>query len=149
MATGFQVMLVLLAAVSFGSTRPEASDVNESPLKPCPNSPNCVSSEASESGQRVSPFRLKSSSPDAWQALRDLVAATPRTVVVTITDTYLHAESRSRFWKFVDDLELSLNPSDGWIQVRSASRVGYSDLGVNRRRVEALREDLRSAGLIE
>ena len=123
--------------------------MKESSLKPCPDSPNCVSSEARDSGQRVSPFRLKSSSPAAWQAVRDLVSAMPRTVVVTATDTYLHAESQSRFWKFVDDLEQSFNPADGWIQVRSASRVGYSDLGVNRRRVEALREDLSAAGLIE
>ena len=78
-----------------------------------------------------------------------VVSAMPRTVVVTATDTYLRAESRSRLWKFVDDLELSLSPADGWIQVRSASRVGYSDFGVNRRRVEALREELRAAGLIE
>ena len=143
------MVFVLWAAVCFAGTQTDSSGQEESVLRPCPDSPNCVSTEARESSQRVSPFRLKSTSPEAWQSVRDLVSAMPRTVVVTATDTYLHAESRSRLWKFVDDLELSLSPADGWIQVRSASRVGYSDLGVNRRRVEALREELRAAGLIE
>lgn len=73
----------------------------------------------------------------------------PRTDVVTATDAYLHAECRSPILGFVDDLELSLRPREAQIQVRSASRVGYSDFGVNRRRVEDLRKRLRAAGLIE
>jgi len=58
------------------------------------------------------------------------------------TSDYLHAECRSAWFGFVDDLELHLRPSEASIAVRSASRLGYSDLGVNRRRVEDLRASL-------
>lgn len=63
----------------------------------------------------------------------------PRARIVTQTDNYLHAECRSRVLGFVDDLELHYRPGQGMISVRSASRLGYSDFGVNRKRVEKLR----------
>jgi uncharacterized protein (DUF1499 family) len=62
---------------------------------------------------------------------------------------YLHAEVKSRVFRFVDDLELLLDPASGVVGIRSASRVGYSDLGVNRRRVETLRQQLIQAGVIQ
>ncbi len=67
--------------------------------------------------------------------------------VVSASDDYLHAEERSRLFRFVDDLELLAAP-DGELIVRSASRVGRSDLGVNRRRVERLRALLERSGLL-
>ena len=143
------VLLCSLLLVSCGGAKPESLGVNESRLSDCPDSPNCVSSAAGEDEHRVPPFRLKSYSPATWRTVGDQVAAMPRTDVVTVTDTYLHAECRSPILGFVDDLELSLRPREAQIQVRSASRVGYSDLGVNRRRVEDLRKRLRAAGLIE
>jgi uncharacterized protein (DUF1499 family) len=73
----------------------------------------------------------------------------PRTEIASQTDTYLHAECRSLVFRFVDDLELELRPGDGIIAVRSASRKGHSDFGVNRRRVEDLRERLRSRGVVK
>ena len=72
----------------------------------------------------------------------------PRTRVVERLDDHLHAECRSRLLGFVDDLELELRPEEGLIAVRSASRLGYSDLGVNRRRVETLRAELRRRGVV-
>ena len=62
---------------------------------------------------------------------------------------YLHAECQSALMGFVDDLELHAQPDAGRIDVRSASRLGYGDLGVNRRRVETLRANLRAQGLVE
>jgi uncharacterized protein (DUF1499 family) len=73
----------------------------------------------------------------------------PRTEIASQTDTYLHVECRSLVFRFVDDLELELRPGDGIIAVRSASRKGHSDFGVNRRRVEDLRERLRSRGVVK
>ena len=84
----------------------------------------------------------------AWFAARDAVSQLPRTRIVTDTNDYLHAECKSRFFGFVDDLELQLRPEDGIIAVRSASRVGYSDLGANRKRVEDLRESLSAGGIL-
>ena len=72
----------------------------------------------------------------------------PRTRIVTETDDYLHAECRSAFFGFVDDLELHLRPTQGIIAVRSAARLGHSDFGVNRKRVENLRALLHRQGVI-
>jgi uncharacterized protein (DUF1499 family) len=76
------------------------------------------------------------------------VAALPRTRIVADTGSYLHAECRSALFGFVDDLELQLRPDRSLIAVRSASRVGYSDLGANRRRVEELRSELARRGIV-
>jgi uncharacterized protein (DUF1499 family) len=73
----------------------------------------------------------------------------PGWTVITTTHTYIHVECKSRIFRFIDDLELHLNPSSGIISIRSASRVGYWDFGVNRRRVEFLRRELGTKQLIE
>lgn len=80
---------------------------------------------------------------------KEIVKEMPRTEIKEITENYLHAECRSMVFRFVDDLELELRPNDGIIAVRSASRKGYSDFGVNRRRVESLRDALRSRGVVK
>jgi uncharacterized protein (DUF1499 family) len=77
-----------------------------------------------------------------------VVAALPRTTVIEETANYLHAQCASALFGFIDDLELHLRESDNIVAVRSASRVGYSDLGVNRRRVEGLREALQARGVV-
>ena len=79
----------------------------------------------------------------AFGRLKSLLAGTPRTVVVTATDDYLHAVCRTRLG-FADDVECRLGHADGMIHVRSASRLGYYDFGVNRARVEALRQQLQT-----
>jgi uncharacterized protein (DUF1499 family) len=108
-------------------------------LAPCPRSPNCVSSDAADAEHGIAPLAL---------AAREAVAALPRTRIVSEGGDSLHAECRSALFRFVDDLELQLRPAEGVIAVRSASRIGYSDLGVNRRRVEALRSALRARGAV-
>ena len=85
---------------------------------------------------------------EAWIEVRSLVAKLPRTHIVKETSTYLHAECQSALWGFVDDLELDLRAAEKTIAVRSASRLGYSDFGVNRSRIEALRAELKSRGVI-
>jgi len=69
--------------------------------------------------------------------------------MITKTDVYLHMECKSLIFRFVDDLELLLTPTTGIIDIRSASRLGKSDFGVNRKRVESLRQVLLNKGLIE
>ena len=105
----------------------------------CPASPNCVSSTATDSVHAVAPFEAR----DPAEALRVLGAAVRRvdgfTAVLVEDDGYLHATFTTPTLRFVDDLELQVG--DGVVHVRSASRLGHGDGGVNRARVEALRRE--------
>jgi uncharacterized protein (DUF1499 family) len=132
----------------FSGTRPKTLGVTGGQLRDCPPSPNCVCSDASRDSQRVDAFRLAKPPTEAWVSLRESVAALPRTRIITDTGAYLHAECRSALLGFVDDLELQLRADAGVIAVRSASRIGYSDLGVNRERVRALRRELVQRGAV-
>jgi uncharacterized protein (DUF1499 family) len=80
---------------------------------------------------------------------RVVVEAMDRVTMLTANDSYLHVEARSAVFRFVDDVEFHLRPEDGIIAVRSAARVGHGDMGVNRERIEAIREALRARHLIE
>jgi len=118
-------------------------------LTGCPASPNCVSSDAVDGAHAIAPLQLIVSSPaDGWRAVRKIIDELPRTKIISSTDDYLHAECTSAVFGFVDDLELHLRPAEKLLAVRSASRLGYSDLGVNRKRVESLRGVLRERGVI-
>jgi uncharacterized protein (DUF1499 family) len=108
-------------------------------LAPCPDKPNCVSSQAEDERHRVEPLPLDSTPEEALDRLRQIIEAMPRATVDEAGDGRLRARFRSRIFGFVDDLEMAVDPEAGVIHVRSASRVGRSDLGVNRRRVEEIR----------
>ncbi len=115
----------------------------------CPNSPNCVSSDATDGAHRVEPFRLKAVPKAAWHGLQNVVAAQARIRLVEVNDSYLHVEVRSAVMQFVDDTEFNLRADEGIIAVRSAARTGHSDGGVNRDRVERIRKALQARGLVE
>ena len=135
--------------LSIPGNRPKGLCVTDGRLAACPSSPNCVSSDSNDEGHRVEPFRVAAPAARTWEAIREAVAGLPRTQIVADTGEYLHAECASALLGFVDDLELHLRPVEGIVAVRSASRVGYSDLGVNASRVETLRQRLRRAGVIK
>jgi uncharacterized protein (DUF1499 family) len=131
-------ILILAACVClFGcaGTRPVDLGISDSRLTSCPPSPNCVSSDATDPEHAIAPLPASA----GWGAARAAVAGLPRTRIVTETRVYIHAESRSLLFRYVDDLELHLRAREGIIAVRSASRIGHGDMGVNRRRVERLR----------
>ncbi len=110
------------------------------PLKPCPASPNCVSSLAEEdSNHHVSPLSWTGDLAQVKARLRQAVLAAGNATFVVEEDTYWHIEFRSSVFRFVDDVELLFDLASKRIHVRSASRVGRSDLGVNRKRVEKIR----------
>jgi len=139
------LVLLLLGRFVFMSTTASAPDHLGNPgtgLTPCPDKPNCVSSLAERDSQRVEPLVVAGGADDAARAVLRVLDAMPRCRVVTSGDGYLHAEFTSRLFRFVDDLELLYDDSVPGFQVRSASRVGHSDLGANRKRVEALRDRL-------
>jgi uncharacterized protein (DUF1499 family) len=136
-----------MAFFSCAGVRPDGLGVKSGRLAACPSSLNCVSSD--DAGDHaVAPFQLAIPVADAWRMAQSAVSALPRTKIITQTGDYLHAECSSAVFGFVDDLELHLRPQENSIAVRSAARLGYSDLGVNRRRVENLREAMQERGAI-
>lgn len=142
------VMLLGWGLVGCSNSSPPPLGLVAGQLRPCPDSPNCVFSEATDADQRVPSFQLQTTSTPAWIGLQEVVAALPGTQIVKVTDDYLHAECRSAVFGFIDDLELQLQPQQQQIEIRSAARLGYYDFGVNRKRVEELRHRLRAADLI-
>jgi uncharacterized protein (DUF1499 family) len=123
--------------------------VSDGTLAPCPDTPNCVSSDAKDTKHQISNYRLALAPDEAWQAVREAVLKLPGTKIVNESDGYLHAECRSTVFGFVDDLELHLRPAAGIIAIRSASRLGHSDFGVNRKRAEQLRLKLTEQGVLK
>lgn len=115
-------------------------------LQKCPPSPNCVCSEATDPDHAIEPIRVVGPPEEAFKKARDVIRGWNRCSIVRFDSDFLHAECKSAVFRFVDDLELELKPDRHEIAVRSASRVGHSDFGVNRRRVERLREALIQAG---
>jgi len=110
-------------------------------LAPVVNKPNNVSSQAdtNDRAHYVAPLKFAGDAAAAFQRLVKLVQAQPRASMITQDGQYLHAELRTPLMGFVDDVEFLLAPEQRVIHVRSAARLGYSDLGVNRKRVESLR----------
>jgi uncharacterized protein (DUF1499 family) len=109
-------------------------------LAPCPSSPNCVSTQAQDEGHAIAPFRYQKIRAEAKEALKAIIRTLPRTKLVEEDETYLHYEFTSLLLRFVDDVEFLFDDDAKTIHFRSASRTGYGDLGVNRRRMEDLRK---------
>ena len=114
-------------------------------LSACPDTPNCVSSQSHDPARFIEPIPYSGPPASALQALKTVLAAEPRTTIAVEQGNYLHAEARSLLFRFVDDIEFLLDTEQQLIHVRSASRSGYSDLGVNRRRVERIRKHFMRA----
>jgi uncharacterized protein (DUF1499 family) len=117
-------------------------DLRNGKLSECPDSPNCVSSQTVKKDHAVDPLSYKGSYIEAKQALLSIISSLPRTKIITDNDRYVYVTFTSRLMRFVDDVEFLFDDTNKQIHVRSASRVGYSDMGVNRKRVEDLRKRL-------
>ncbi|MGE4580403.1 MAG: DUF1499 domain-containing protein [Desulfuromonadales bacterium] len=114
-------------------------------LRPCPPTPNCVCSEGDEdSSSWIAPLRYQGPPELAWQRLKGVVREAGGHIEEERTD-YLRATFTSKIFRFRDDVEFRLAPGEGILHVRSASRLGYFDFGVNRKRVEKLRRMLETA----
>ena len=142
----FLALLQALLATACAGSMPEAlrrPDAIDAP-RPCPGSPNCVTTHAgADDDHKVAPIIIASAPDAAWAKARGAVAGMERTrIVFERPPRFLHAECSSAVFGFVDDLELLLSADDEGTRVdlRSASRVGHSDLGVNRERAESLRK---------
>lgn len=124
---------------SFSGKRPTNLGINQGKLLDCPGTPNCVNSQSTDAESKIEPLTYRSSPVQALTKLKSIVEAMPRTQTVRQTSDYLYVEFTSAIMGFVDDVEFYLDKAPGVIHVRSASRLGQSDLGVNRKRVEEIR----------
>ena len=130
------VALGVLAVVLMSWRRPELGVV-DGRLRPCGEAPNCVCSCAEDELHAVSPLALDNEDP--MSRIRQVMAEFPRTKLIEASDGYLRYECASPLLGYIDDLEFHVNGVTGVVDVRSASRVGHSDLGTNRKRIDEIR----------
>ena len=136
-------MVVIATMILPSCSSPRPPQAGGPGLSPCRSAPNCVASDARDERHAIAPLSFQSAGADSWSQVRAAVLSLRRSRLVEERAHYLRVECRSSLFGFVDDLELELRPNDHLIAVRSAARRGYYDFGVNRRRVEKLRELLR------
>lgn len=133
-----------MSLIKLSGKRPSNLGAEAGKLSPCPGAPKCVSSQQ-QGKHGIGPLDTGGQGAAAFATLASLIEEMDNTTVVTRSDDYLHAEFSTPTLGFVDDVECLLAGDDSRIDVRSCSRLGYSDLGVNRKRVETLRRKLDTA----
>jgi uncharacterized protein (DUF1499 family) len=152
--TGSLAVLVLLAAQlgAFSGHAPANPGVRDGRLRPPSKTPNSVSSQADlwvqhpmQDYARIAPLAAKGSGPATIAQIRRIAEALPGARVIESRDDYLFVQFTTRWMKFVDDAEFWFDPVNNVVQVRSASRVGRKDFGVNRARVESIRQALAAS----
>ncbi len=139
----FGVMCGVL--ISCAAKRPTNIGVVKGRLLHCPSKPNCVSSMSTDENHAIAPFTYTAEKDKAYEALLGVLSKQERATIVVKKGDYLHVEFKSRLFRFVDDVEFYFPEGEPLIHVRSASRVGYSDMGVNRKRMERLRSQFAEA----
>jgi uncharacterized protein (DUF1499 family) len=154
MALGKPVRVVIAVSLGIslllpGGVSAQAPGAKAGLLAACPDRNNCVNSDANDPKHAIAPFRLKVPPAEAWADLKRLLEAAPDTRIVHATPDYLAAEFTTGRLRFTDDVEFVLRAEQGEIAVRSASRLGYYDFGVNRERIENLRAKLRERGVVD
>jgi uncharacterized protein (DUF1499 family) len=146
--------LTLLAAQfgAFSGRVPGHMGARDGRLKPPSKTPNSVSSQADmwvqhpmQDYARIVPLALKGDGPATIAQIKRIVETMPGAKVVESRPDYLYVQFSTRLMKFVDDAEFWFDPASGVVQVRSASRLGRKDFGVNRARVEAIRQALAAS----
>lgn len=143
------LVLVLFLALSWASRKSSyAGTLAGQRLPACPDTPNCVCSDAEDPVHAIPPLRLQGDPGEAWKGLQSAFQAMPGMTLVESREDYLRLECRTPLFGFIDDLELQFRPEEAVVAVRSASRVGRSDLGANRKRIESLRTLLTEKGLL-
>ena len=123
---------------NFSGERPSNLGVKDGKLAACPGTPNCVNSQSSDAQSKIDALPAVSIAE-----IKGVVEGMEGTTIVEETDNYLYAEFKSKLMGYVDDVEFYRDEANNAVQVRSASRLGKSDLGVNRKRVEEIRSKLK------
>lgn len=133
------LMVSMMMFFSCAGQRPTNIGIENNRLAACPDKKNCVNSQSTEQKFFIEPFKYTGSKEAAFKKLKNSIESLERFSMVEESENYLHYECTSAIMRFVDDLEFYFS-EDKVIHVRSASRLGYSDFGVNRKRVEKLRK---------
>ena len=138
-------MLMVMTIIAGCAGRVPTLGVENDRLAPCPDSPNCVNTQAQADDKHfIAPIKYTGTKEAARLRLLEIIRNTSRAHILSSTEDYIRVEYTSLLFRFVDDVEFYF-PEEPVIHVRSASRLGYSDLGVNRRRVEDIRERFSAA----
>ncbi len=135
----FSIILGVILVLNFRS-EPAGIGLKDGRLAPCPESPNCVSTQTDQPEKKMEPLKFSGSAGKAREKIVAVLESLPRTRLVEESENYLHFEVRSFLMRYVDDVEFLIDPQKEQIDFRSASRMGYSDLGVNRARMETVSE---------
>jgi uncharacterized protein (DUF1499 family) len=130
----------------FSGTPPANLGIRDGRLAPCPDTPNCVNSQA-QGSDYIAPLAFADAPDAALARLRAILNRLPRVRIVTESEGYVRAEAVSRVFKFVDDVEFYVDAPARLVHVRSAARLGYSDFGVNRTRIESIRAQFEHSAL--
>ncbi|MDX1957141.1 MAG: DUF1499 domain-containing protein [Leptospiraceae bacterium] len=136
------IIAFFLFVINCSGKRPEDLGIREGKLKPCPESPNCVSSEVANNDKvhYIPYLTYTQTKEEAKSKLKKIILELPRTNLIKEESNYLYFEFTSRIMRYVDDVEFTFDDTAKVIQVRSASRLGKGDMGVNRKRIESIRE---------
>jgi uncharacterized protein (DUF1499 family) len=145
-----QISIILLSfifLIGCSGTVPTLG-LNDGQLMPCPESPNCVSSQqlAADEEHAIQPMEFVGTRQQAQAKLLHVLKAAERANIVVVEDDYIRVEFTSQIMRFVDDVEFyfpSTTSANITIHVRSASRIGKSDFGVNRERIEQIRNNIK------
>ena len=135
------ILVSLIMLMGCSGTIPNLG-INNDRLMPCPKTPNCVNSQAADEKHYIQPIHFTGTQQEAQGRLLQILESEQRTKMLKIQDNYIRVEFTSALFRFVDDVEFYFPEKQGdemIIHVRSASRVGYSDLGANRKRIEQIR----------
>ena len=136
------IMLLSLFALCGCSGNVPDLGVNNGKLNACPDSPNCVSSQAADEAHYIEPISFRGTQKEARKQLLEILKNEDRIKILVNRDDYIRAEFTSAFFRFVDDVEFYFPEQqmvNTIIDVRSASRIGHSDLGANKKRIEGIR----------
>jgi uncharacterized protein (DUF1499 family) len=131
-------MLISFMLFNCSGFRPKDIGVKEGQLKNCPDTPNCVSTQSTDTVHKIAPINYIGTKEEAINKMVIVINSLKRTKIITKSENYLYAEFTSALMRFVDDVEFYFDDTDKLIHFRSASRLGYSDLGVNRKRMEEI-----------
>jgi uncharacterized protein (DUF1499 family) len=131
--------LLIIGGGGCSGVRPATLGVKDGRLAPCPLSPNCVSSQSIDKEHAIEPLIYAMSTLAAHDALKKIILGMKRAEIITDSGVYIHAEFTSAIWRFVDDVEFYFDEKAKTVHIRSASRLGKSDFGVNRKRMGSIR----------
>jgi uncharacterized protein (DUF1499 family) len=137
--------LVTMVFIGCSGVRPANLGVRDGRLALCPSSPNCVSSQSPDPEHAIDPLQYTGQLMEAKARLKEIIRNMKRASITDESDDYVRAEFTSALFRFRDDVEFWFDDHAKIVHVRSASRVGRSDLGVNRTRVEEIRERWKAA----